>query len=172
MQYLNHFFNPVTKGLERVIIQFASPIQYSSNNSYKFTTVLNTSDHSGFDSIPIVFDINKQWNQSDFNQGSQCIGGILENVNESSKMIVFTDGDFPIGGAKGQQVNEDNVSLLSNSVDWLSDDTGLIDLRTKAVATRPIEELDDNKRSMYKYLNFRSTRSKRKRLGLMEERYV
>lgn len=177
--------NPVTKGLERVIIQFASPIQYSSNNSYKFTTVLNTSDHSGFDSIPIVFDINKQWNQSDFNQGSQCIGGILENVNESSKMIVFTDGDFPIGGAKGQQVNEDNVSLLSNSVDWLSDDTGLIDLRTKAVATRPIEELDDNKRSMYKYLNFlvpiglaliygiyRSTRSKRKRLGLMEERYV
>ena len=88
--------------MERVIIQFASPIQYSSNNSYKFTTVLNTSDHSGFDSIPIVFDINKQWNQSDFNQGSQCIGGILENVNESSKMIVFTDGDFPIGGAKGQ----------------------------------------------------------------------
>lgn len=177
--------HPITKGLERVIIQFASPIQFSPNNNYKFTAVLNTSDQSGFDSIPVVFDINKQWNQSDFNQGSQCIGGVLENVSEASKMVIFTDGDFPIGGAKGQQVNEDNVSLLSNSVDWLSDDTGLIDLRTKAVATRPIEELDDSKRSMYKYLNFfvpiglaliygiyRSTRSKRKRLGLMEERYA
>ena len=68
------------------------------------------------------------------------------------KIVVFSDGDFPSQGqGRGQS---DNASLMSNSVDWLSDDTGLIELRTKAVATRPIEDLEDGERSMWKYLNF------------------
>jgi len=73
---------------------------------------------------------------------------------------------------------------MVNSIDWLSDDTGLIDLRTKGVASRPIEEIEEGQRSFYKWMNFllpialiifygiyrmqrkRSIRSKR-----MQERY-
>lgn len=177
--------HPATKGLERVIIQFASPLIFSPNNNYSFEPILYTSDKSAFDSIPLTFDINRQWSQSDFTQGKQCIGGILSSAADASKILVYSDGDFPVGGGKGQSVNEDNVSLLSNGIDWLSDDTGLIDLRTKAVETRPIAELDDAKRNMYKYLNFlipiglailyglyRSSMNRRKRIQLMEERYV
>ena len=177
--------HPSTKGLERVIIQFASPLQYSTNNKYNFIPVLYSSPQSAFDSVPITFDINRQWLQSEFNMGSQCIGGVLEDKTTLSKIIVYSDGDFPIGGGKGQQVNEDNVSLLSNGIDWLSDDTGLIDLRTKAIATRPIDELTDSKRSMYKYLNlllpiglailygvYRSSTTRRKRIQLMQEKFI
>jgi ABC-type uncharacterized transport system involved in gliding motility auxiliary subunit len=61
-----------------------------------------------------------------------------------------------VSGAPQQQrpVQGDNVSLLSNAVDWLSDDTGLIELRTKGVTGRPIRELEDTTRTLLKYLNF------------------
>ncbi len=98
-------------------------------------------------------------------------------------MVVFSDGDFAINGREQRRQNEDNISLLVNSIDFLSDDTGLIDLRTKSVTTRPIEELSDAKRSTLKYVNFllpmglvilygifRSTQNRRIRMQRMEER--
>ncbi|MEA3477221.1 MAG: hypothetical protein U9R60_03515, partial [Bacteroidota bacterium] len=41
-----------------------------------------------------------------------------------------------------------------NSIDWLSDETGLIDLRTKEVTSRPLDQLSDGKTSFLKWLNF------------------
>jgi len=43
---------------------------------------------------------------------------------------------------------------MVNSVDWLSDDTGLIDLRTKEVTSRPIKEIPDSTKTFLKWLNF------------------
>ena len=78
---------------------------------------------------------------------------------------------------------------MVNSIDWLSDDTGLIELRTKGVASRPIDSEylgDENagKRDMIKYLNFglpillvliyaffRNTRQRSIRMKRMQERY-
>lgn len=103
-------------------------------------------------------------------------------------MVVIGDGDFPVGG-QGRTTAQDNVSLMANSIDWLSDDTGLIELRTKGVATRPIKEeyLGDEaigKRNFLKYLNFglpillvllygfaRSQQQRRIRMKRMAERY-
>ncbi|MDQ3141600.1 MAG: Gldg family protein [Bacteroidota bacterium] len=180
--------HPTTKGLERVILQFASPLEYQGDVNKRFTPILFSSDQSAYDTIPVVFDINKQWTRQEFTQKYITMGAVLEGKFGSeitSQMIVFTDGDFPVGGqGRSQQVNADNISLLVNSIDWLSDDTGLIDLRTKAVATRPIGDLDDATRSMYKYINFllpiglvigyglfRFSLNRRKRMERMEERY-
>ena len=66
------------------------------------------------------------------------------------------DGDFPINGPPQQQrrLQPDNVNLLSNAIDWLQDDTGLIGLRTKGAISRPIKELEDSTRILLKYTNF------------------
>ena len=106
----------------------------------------------------------------------------------NARIIVIGDGDFPVSGQQGRQ-NPDNISLMANSIDWLSDDTGLIELRTKAVATRPIsqEYLSEDasgKRNFLKYFNFglpimlvllygflRFQREKRIRLKRMQERF-
>jgi ABC-type uncharacterized transport system involved in gliding motility auxiliary subunit len=71
-------------------------------------------------------------------------------------MIVIADGDLATNpeGQQGNQINPDNVSLMVNSMDWLSDDTGLIELRTKGVTARPIEDMEDSKRTFIKILNF------------------
>ena len=73
------------------------------------------------------------------------------------KMVVFSDGDFAVNGEgqNAQKLSEDNVSLMSNSIDWLSDDTGLIELRTKGVSSRPLDPaLEDGTKTLLKYLNF------------------
>ncbi|MFT4736658.1 MAG: ABC-type uncharacterized transport system involved in gliding motility auxiliary subunit [Cyclobacteriaceae bacterium] len=52
-----------------------------------------------------------------------------------------------------QQLNADNINFASNSIDWLSDDTGLISLRTKGITNRPIESIEDPTKEFLKYGN-------------------
>ncbi len=178
--------HPVTKGLEQVMLEFASPINFTSTNNIEFTSILFTSEKSGRDTTPMQFNVQKQWTNADFTEQNICVGALLDikiNAGISSKIIVYSDGDFAINGREQRRQNEDNISLLVNSIDYLSDDTGLIDLRTKSVTTRPIEELSDAKRSTLKYLNFllpmglvivyglfRSSQNRRIRMQRMEER--
>ena len=48
----------------------------------------------------------------------------------------------------------DNINFMSNSIDWLSDDTGLIELRSKEINSRPLAQIDDAKKILLKYFNF------------------
>ena len=68
-------------------------------------------------------------------------------------MVVIADGDFAVN-QNNQQLNPDNINLLVNGIDWLSDDTGLIELRTKGVSSRPIRQMEDGTRTLIKWLNF------------------
>jgi gliding-associated putative ABC transporter substrate-binding component GldG len=150
--------NPVTKGLESVSLQFASPITFSGDSAVKFTPIAFTSDKSGTLTTPLYFDIQKQWQESDFPESGLVVAGILEGKlagNIKSKMIIVSDGDFGIGGLNsGSQLPPDNINLLVNSIDYLSDDTGLINLRTKGITSRPIKKLDDGTKAFLKWFNF------------------
>jgi hypothetical protein len=102
-----------------------------------------------------MFDINKQWTENDLPINGIVLAGAVEGNlvgSNSSRIIVFGDGDFPVSGQ--QRVQPDNVNLLSNAIDWLTDDTGLIELRTKGVSSRPIREMEDATKTIIKYVNF------------------
>jgi hypothetical protein len=43
---------------------------------------------------------------------------------------------------------------MVNSIDFLSDETGLIDLRTKQVTSRPLDQLTDGKKAFLRWFNF------------------
>jgi gliding-associated putative ABC transporter substrate-binding component GldG len=150
--------NPATRGLESVVLQFASPIDFTGDSTKKFTPVAFTSEKSGTEKAPLYFDIQRQWLESDFPLSGLAVAGILEGRlegNSESKIMVVSDGDFAVNGSqRGSQLPQDNINLLVNSVDWLSDDTGLIDLRSKEVTSRPVRELSEGTRSLLKWLNF------------------
>ncbi len=149
--------NPITKGLESVTLQFASPITFTGDSTDKFTPIAFTSDKSGSLKAPLYFDIQKQWQNTDFPMSGLVVAGILEGKlsgNNKSKIIIVSDGDFAIGQGNGGQVAKDNVNLLVNSIDWLSDDTGLIGLRTKGITSRPIKDLESSTKSFLKWFNF------------------
>jgi ABC-type uncharacterized transport system involved in gliding motility auxiliary subunit len=75
--------------------------------------------------------------------------------NTNSKIVIISDGDFAVGAPQeGIQLPQDNVYLMANSIDWLSDDTGLIELRTKGITSRPIREIESGTKGLIKWLNF------------------
>ncbi len=182
--------HPITKGIEQVMMPFASPIRFSGDSSARFTPIAQTGGSSGSVNAPTFFDVtNKRWTKSDFPMSNLIVGAILEGRfggDATSRIILFSDGDFP--ASDGQRIpgqTPDNVSLMVNSIDWLSDDTGLIALRTKGAASRPIDDLEEGERSWYKYLNFflpillvifygiyRMQRRKGQRMRRMQQRYT
>ncbi len=152
--------HPITKGLETVLFQFASPIVYTGGSSSQtFTILAKTTDKSGSEAAPLYFDINRQWQQTHFMQPRLNVAGLLSGKivgEKNSRIVLVGDGDFPVNGeGEGKrQVSPDNANLMVNSIDFLSDDTGLIDLRTKAVVSRPITQLEDGTKTLLKYTNF------------------
>jgi hypothetical protein len=153
--------NPITKGLESVVLPFSSEIKIASkDSSVVIYPIATTSKKSGTEKPPLYFDVNRKWKAADFMKSNLPVAVVAEGKlsgNAKSKMVVISDGDFIVNG-KGERVQklqDDNVSLFVNSVDWLSDDTGLIDLRTKGVTSRPIDpSIEPGTKTFLKYLNF------------------
>jgi gliding-associated putative ABC transporter substrate-binding component GldG len=184
--------HPVTEGLENVVMPFVSPIKLTqTDTSITVTPLAVTSSKSGVLNPPLFFDVSKDWSETDFGLASLPVAVAVEGNlvgNVKSKLIVFSDGDFIVNGSgqRPQQLQPDNVNLMSNSIDWLSDDTGLVELRTKGVSARPIDPtLEDGTKLFIKYLNFllpiiliiaygifRYQKNLRKKNKLMSESYV
>lgn len=179
--------HPISSGLEQVILQFASPVTYSGDSSVTFTPLAVTSERSGTKSSYSLYEVDREWAETDFPLSALTVAAALEGKiagNTSTRMVVIGDGDFPVGGNQGQ-VNPDNVNLMVNSIDWLSDETGLIELRTKGATTRPIDDLEEGRRKFLKYFNFslplllviiygifRMQRNQLKKVKRMEAGYV
>ncbi len=178
--------HPVTKGLEEVILNFASPIKFEGDTSVKYTPLAFTSEHSGILKTPLFINIQKQWTAKDFNKSNIPVAALFEGVS-SGKIILITDGDFAKNGSgrNMRKINGNNVNLFVNSIDYLADDTGLIELRTKIIESRPLEQISEGKAMFLKWLNFllpvlliiiygiiRAQYRKNQRIKRMEEDYV
>ena len=179
--------NAATKGLEQIFFTFTAPLEYVGDSSRTFTPLIYSSEKSGEETAPVYFDVKKQWTLTDFDKSKQIIAGLLSDNNNNSKIIIIGNGDFANNGSaqRPQQKAEDNISLMANFIDLLSDDTGLVELRTKSITSRPIAQLEDMTKNIVKWLNFlipillviiygviRIQINRSKRLKRMSERYV
>ncbi|MEL6251768.1 MAG: Gldg family protein [Bacteroidota bacterium] len=156
MQINNFEDHPITEGLEVMLMQFPSPVSLSLDSTLKGGNLVYSSQLTGKQPAPVFFNPNKQWTQNDFTAGPQPMAVWVEGseANKDSRIVVAGDGDFPIY-QQGQQFIPDNANFLVNAIDWLTDDTGLIQLRTKGVVARPLEkQLEAGERSLVKVLNF------------------
>jgi gliding-associated putative ABC transporter substrate-binding component GldG len=150
--------HPATTGLESIILKFPSNLTFSGDSSIKYTPLVFSSDKSGTEKVPMLLNTQKNWTDADFPQKNLVLGAAFEGKfsgNERTKMIVIANGDFIVSSNEDRgQVQPDNINLFVNSVDWLSDDTGLIELRTKSVTARPLKDLSDGTKATLKWVNF------------------
>ncbi len=149
----------ITKGLENVLFEFASSLNFNGDTSIRYQPLVYSSDKSGTQNSPVYFNIQQRWTNNDFPLSNLTLAALLEGKlsgNSKSKLIVAGDGDFAVNGTgqAARQRQPDNVNLMVNSIDYLSDDTGLIALRTKGVTSRPIDQLEEGTKRLLKYLNF------------------
>ncbi len=151
--------HPATKGLESMLLPFASSVSYAGDTTKSFVPLAQTSELSGTLPSPVYFDVSKQWSQADFPMKGLTVAGVLTGKisgQATSRIILVGDGDFAVNG-EGEQTRQqspDNISFMVNSIDFLSDDTGLVELRTKGVTARPLDQIEDGKKAFLKYLNF------------------
>lgn len=153
--------HPITKGIEQVMLPFASPIKYNAKSpSVHIVTLATTSDKAGIQKPPVYFNAGQQWTKNDFPVSTLPVAVAVDGKisgNMYSKMVVFGSGDFATNGSgqSAQRLNPDNVNLMANAIDWLSDDTGLIALRTKGISSRPLNaNIQEATKTLVKYLNF------------------
>lgn len=148
--------HPTTKGLDEMTLQFVTSVVPQPQDSTTTSEILiSTSENSGVIQPPNYFDVQKKWRQSDFGAGTQPVAAALERVGGFGKLVMIGNGDFVVNG-EGQQARQvlpDHVNFASNSIDWLADDTGLIDLRTKGITSRPLETIEEGTKSVLKYGN-------------------
>jgi len=152
--------HPATKGLTSIVLPFVSSIDYTGPaDGPLFISLVMSSERSGSERPPVYFDINRNWQQTDFPSSGLTVAALLSGNlvgNAASRIMVVADADFMINGEGNQrrEIGPDNLNLFVNGIEWLGDDTGLIDLRTKEVTSRPLDQLKDGTRAFLKYFNF------------------
>lgn len=155
-EFSNH---SITDGIEAMILQFASPMKYVGDSTLTFTELAWTSDMSGKLKVPVSFNIGQVWRPKDFLFPRQVVAAAIHGPivsDQEARLCVIGDGNFIVNGVGEQRIviQPDNINFIANAIDWLSDDTGLMSLRTKGVQSRPLNELSDSKVLFIKYFNF------------------
>lgn len=85
----------ITKGLNAIVLQFASSIKnVKTTHPYVFTSLAKSSSISGVEEIPVFFNLMKTWTKHDFNHPNNTVAALLTNEDNNSAIVVITDADF------------------------------------------------------------------------------
>ena len=146
--------HPITQGLKSLLLPFASSLQQiKTSTAYLFTPLATTSSISGIQQAPIFFDYQKQWTQKDFNRPHSIIAALLSNEDNNSSIITITDADF-IHEDIVTTSSTDNIKFAINSIEWLADNSGLIQLRNKYTIFSFLEPVSESQKEFLKFFNF------------------
>ena len=74
----------------------------------------------------MFFSIDREWTPADFPASNLAVAALVEGPlagPAAARMVVVADGNFAVNGVgqQAQRLEPDNVSLLVNSIDWLSE---------------------------------------------------
>lgn len=165
--------HPITEGLDQTIFRFVSSLDTAKvDTSATLTVLARSSNQSAAASLPASIRPQQEWTVADFSGSSLPVAGLLEGSFSSAfadvdtlsvertqsadtKVAVFGDGDFMVNGSgqRKRRLPEGNINLIANSLDYLSDDTGLLSLRTQRVTSRPLKQISPTSQTILKYLN-------------------
>ena len=151
----------LVSGLEQVRVMFPSEV-YSyidtlglyPNVKSQFTPLMFSSENSG--SMEQFFNLSPVENPAfsilkEANKVVAAKSEIIFNDSLSSKIILLGDSNFisdDVGGGI-----EENTDLVLNAVDYLMGEKELVSLRSRKVTTRPLEEVSDGSRKLWKWAN-------------------
>lgn len=149
----------ITGGLGSVMLPFTSTFSYKGDTTkVKYTVLATTSDKTGLMDAPASLDVEHQWQPSEFPLSNLPVAATFNGLNGSkdSRLVLIANGEFAVNGAgqNAQRQEQDNIDLFVNSIDWLSDETGLIELRSKEIKSVPLKDISDSAKTFLKYLNF------------------
>jgi gliding-associated putative ABC transporter substrate-binding component GldG len=175
--------NLIVKDLEAANFIYVSSLDTTAflTAGLDYEVLARTSEQSGVMTPPFNIDPFREWTAFDFNREYVPLGVavtgqfksffagkpkpsmdtvIVEDIDAESaarvdsgsngRLVVWGDADFISDQALRDR---SNLILFQNMTDWLSEDEGLISIRSKEVTARPLKQVDDSTRSLVKFLN-------------------
>lgn len=174
-------FNPdhlIGKDLEAVNFPFVSPLDSSrvEGTGLGFVPICWSSEHSGLRQAPYNISPMQKFVAADFNQPWQILAAAItgrfstafpegappdSTVNAAvlppalrevvdNRIVAVGDAECASDNAMR---NPANAAFVLNVLDWLSQEEGLISIRSREVTVRPLEEVSDGNRILVKYAN-------------------
>lgn len=178
--------HPITKNLELVRFDFASPIDTLKNNVDK-TILLQSSSKSKLEGIPTsisLSDVTKSPDENLYTSGPQNLAVLLEgeftsvydqrvlpfkvknfqSKSKPTKIVIISDGDVIKNDVRQRRPLElgvdyrgfvyGNKEFLLNTINYLLDDTGLINIRAKEIRVAYLDsDRIKEKQSTWQLLN-------------------
>lgn len=131
-----------TGGIGIVVLRYASSIEFTNKIGVSFSPLAKTSEVSGKKELPLRIDLKHEWKKTDYLFPEQVVAALIEgklgpNTEKQSKIVVISDADFALGDDGLQEL--DNHLFIANIIDWLSDVTGLAELKQKGVSSEQRE---------------------------------
>jgi gliding-associated putative ABC transporter substrate-binding component GldG len=160
--------NPIVKDLQSIVFPFVSSIDTGSASArgLKAEILIRSSKRSGRQTGFFMMDPFRRYTPADLAESGIPLAAIVNGSFASffvgkqpapaltsspeTRIIVVSDGDFmkdEFLGSRG------NVTFFANIIDYLADDAGLITIRSKNVATPPLEQVSDGSKKIVKYTN-------------------
>jgi gliding-associated putative ABC transporter substrate-binding component GldG len=166
----------LAQDLDRLDLLFVSPLNLQPQPEATLTVVARSSDRSGVRNLPTTVMPPIETQPTDYAAPGQplvvAVEGILESYfndvtrgdslllgpdfdstflsrSPHTRMLIAGDADL----AEDQGMTEYNRVFLLNALDWLSGNDLLIELRSRQVQDRPLEELDPGARARIKWAN-------------------
>lgn len=148
--------SPVTRGLSTVSLPFVSPLAWVGQaGGARRRVLLQSSDQSARQAGP-PFDINPLVPLVQRFTGVTFVRSKLALAVDAPTGTKGADSRMIVVGAPGmlddQLFNGDTASLALNMIDWLAHDDALIALRSRDVTQRPLTEVGDTERAVWKGL--------------------
>ncbi len=144
--------HPITHNLEQVQLLFAASISTTSP-SPQFKPLAYTSELTTTQSIPAFVDISRQWKREDFPLSHLPVAALYEDTISGMKLFVVGDAEFVLD-QNNQPPPLDNIALVANALEYLTDVEGLASLRTKTAIVRPLKPIaSKTKRQTIKLIN-------------------
>jgi ABC-2 type transport system permease protein len=157
-----------TKGITKTILLASSPFNKKFNTPYLLSlqSIEQIPDQKTFANPPKTVGILLEGKfKSDF-MNRPLPEGLTEKIeslpeSKTTKMIVISDGDifknqvgndgspYPLGYDHYTQQNFGNKNLLLNIADYMTDDSGLIGLRTKEIQIRLLDKARIRSEKLY-----------------------
>lgn len=166
--------NMIVKDLHNVIFPFVSSIDTSTaaSKGLKAEVLVRSSKHSGRQTgffpidpmhrytveelsesnIPLAVVIDGSFKSFFAGKGlaTDSLAGNVSDKSPDTRIVVVGDGDFMRDDVAR---NPDNLAFFANMIDYLTDDAGLITIRSKNVALPSLEEVSDGTKETVKYGN-------------------
>lgn len=162
--------HPTVKNMDVILAKFVGTLDSVKAPGVKKTPLVFSSKFAKVFNAPVRIDFNearKKTDPAEFNQGPFTVSYLLEGnftslyknrilpvtdpgfvqEGKGGKVFIFSDADVikNVQERKGQQVRQmplpqGNKDLVTNMIDYMLDEQGLIRLRSKEIKLRPLDK--------------------------------